>query len=244
MSKLSQIRTGRATSSQIYRIAKNFKNGKFLKPAMTYIDEVKMERKLNRSLDGGADSMAIRWGNYMEHRLFQKLGLEWSMTSKDTLIHPKEQFAPYWAGTPDLKSKSKVGEIKCYQLKHFCQIVDIFNSDHTQDEKIELLRESEPEIYWQTVSNAMLLNVSVGEMIVYAPCEAEMDEIRDELGDPELLDQPWKYRFILESENHELAVLPNDCDYDPINSFEFKIPMEDKIHLTKAMIEAIKLIEA
>lgn len=246
MSKLSALRTGRATSGQIYRIAKNFKNGKFLKPAITYIDEKKMERKLKRSLDGGADSQAIRWGNYMEHRLFQKLGLEWSMTSKTTLLHPKEQFAPYWAGTPDLMSSKKCGEIKCFQLKHFCLIVDVFNrfksGEITEAETIEILKVQEPEIYWQTVSNAMLMNVSIGEMIIYAPCESEMDEIREELSDPELLDEPWKYRFIVESDNADLAVIPDDCDYDPINTFEFKIPMEDKIHLTKAMIEAIKII--
>lgn len=248
MSELSPLRTGRATSGQIYRIAKNFKNGKFLKPALTYIDEIKMERRLKRSLDGGADSLSIRWGNYMEYRLFQKLGLEWSMSSKTTLTHPKEQFAPYWAGTPDLMSKTKCGEIKCFQLKHFCLIVDIFNrfkdGEITESETIELLKVNEPEVYWQTVSNAMLMDVSLCEIIIYAPCEAEMDEIREELGDPELLDEPWKYRFIVENNNSDLAVLPNECDYDPINSFEFKIPMEDKIHLTKAMIEAIKLIES
>lgn len=248
MSVLSKKRNGRATSSQIYRIAKNFKGGKFLKPAMTYIDEIKMERKLKRSLDGGADSQAIRWGNYMEHRLFQKLGLEWSMSSKDTIIHPDEKFGPYWAGTPDLIAQKKIGEIKCYQLKHFCQIVDVFNAhkngDLTEEEAVDILRAQEPEIYWQTVSNAMLCGINTGEMIVYAPCESEMDEIREELSDPELLDEPWKYRFIVESDNNDLAVLPNECDYDPINTFEFKIPTADKIHLTKAMIEAIKIIEA
>jgi len=88
-----------------------------------------------------------------------------------------------------------------------------------------------------------LCGVGIGEVIIYAPCEAEMDEIRDDLGDPELLDQPWKYRFIVEAENNELAVLPNDCIYQPINTFEFKIPTADKIHLTKAMTEAIKIIE-
>jgi len=245
---LNKLRTGRGTSSQIWRIAKNYKNGKFLKPAITYIDEIKMERRLNRSLDGGADSQAIRWGNFMESRLFQRLGLEWSMTSQETIVHPDEKFGPYWAGTPDLKAEKKCGEIKCYQLKHFCQIVDIFNKFKTKKiteaEAIELLKTNEPEIYWQTVSNAMILNVPVGEMIIYAPSEAEMPEIREELQDPEnQLDAPWKYRFIVESENHELAVLPMKSDYDSINTFEFKIPTEDKIHLTKAMIEAIKIIE-
>lgn len=252
MSNLSKIRTGRATSSQINRIAKNFKNGKFLKPAITYIEECKMERKLKRSLDNGADSMAIRWAYFMEWRLFQKLGLEWSFTSKLTLTHPKEEFAPYWCGTPDLMSKTKVGEIKNYQLKHFCQIVDIFNrfkdGKITEAQTIELLKVNEPEIYWQTVSNAMLMNVGIGEMIIYAPCEAEMEEIREQIMDPEcgfyVEHKPWNYRFIAELENHDLAVLPDDSEYNPINSFEFKIPMEDKIHLTKAMIEAIKIIES
>jgi hypothetical protein len=248
MSVLSKERNGRATSSQIYRIAKNYKGGKFLKPAITYIEEIKMERKLKRSLDGGADSQAIRWGNYMEHRLFQKLGLEWSMSSKDTIIHKDPKFAPYWSGTPDLMSKTKCGEIKCFQLKHFCQIVDVFNAfkngDLTEEETVDILRSQEPEIYWQTLSNAMLMGVSIGEMIIYAPSESEMDEIREDLGDPELLDEPWKYRFIVEQTNDELAVIPDESEYQSINTFEFKIPTADKIHLTKAMIEAIKIIEA
>lgn len=238
----NKLRAGRVTSSEIYRIAKNFKSGKFLKPALTYIEEVKMERKLKRSLDGGADSQAIRWGNFMEWRLFQKLGLEWSMTSKETIVHPKEQFAPYWSGTPDLKSSGKVGEIKCYQLKHFCQIVDVIKSGKTEKEIIDILRENEPQIYWQTVSNAMLLNVSKGEMIIYAPIESEMAEIREEITNYEAIDQ-WKFRFIVESEDHELAVLSDDGEYESINTFEFTIPMDDKIHLNKAMIEAIKIIE-
>jgi hypothetical protein len=247
MSVLSKERNGRATSGQIYRIAKNFKNGKFLKPAITYLDEKKFERKLKRSLDGGASSQAISWGNYMEHRLFQKLGLEWSMSSKSTIVHPDPKFAPYWCGTPDLMSKTKCGEIKCFQLKHFCSIVDIFNkfkSGHlTEVQAIEVLKVQEPEIYWQTVSNCMLMKVSIGEMIVYAPSESEMDEIREELGDPELLDEPWKYRFIVENDNNDLAVIPDACDYESINTFEFKVPMADKIHLTKAMIEWSKMLE-
>lgn len=259
MSELSAVRNGRATSGQIYRIAKNFKNGKFLKPAITYLDEKKMERKLKRSLDGGADSQAIKWGNFMEARLFEKLGLEWSMTSKLTLKHPKEKFESVWCGTPDLigESVKKVGEIKCYQLKHFCQIVDVFNrfnsGEITESEAIEILKVQEPEIYWQTVSNAMILGFETGEMIVYAPNETEIEEIRNDIlqaidavedeNKPLNILDPWKYKFIVDSPNNDLAVLPDDCEYESINTFEFKIPTEDKVHLTKAMIEAKKYLE-
>jgi hypothetical protein len=79
-------------------------------------------------------------------------------------------------------------------------------------------------------------------MIIYAPCESEMDEVRKDITNYEGSDQ-WHYRFIVEKENHELAVLPDDCIYDPINIFEFEIPAQDKTFLEDAMREAIKLIK-
>jgi hypothetical protein len=230
----NELRNGRITSSNIYKIANGYRPGGkniFLKPALTYIDELIMERELKRSLDGGAFSQPIKWGLYMENRLFQKLGLEWQMTSRDTLTHPDEEFAPYWAGTPDVKNDEMVGEIKCFQLKHFCQIVRVFNKHNkgllSKDETIEVLKDQESEIYWQTVSNAILLGVKTAQMIIYAPCESEMDEVRKDITNYEGADQ-WHYRFIVEKENHELAVLPDDCIYDPINIFEFEIPAQDK----------------
>jgi hypothetical protein len=78
------------------------------------------------------------------------------------------------------------------------------------------------------------------------PYKSEMEQIRELAQDPEYLSQiglePWQVRFIIEKEDSQLAVLPDDCKFKNLNIFEFEIPSEDKIFLTKRMMDANKLI--
>jgi hypothetical protein len=218
------IRHGRFTSSQAYRIVGT--------PAVrkTYIQEKAIERRLGSSLDGDAHSQAMAWGNFMELVVFNVLGLEYTIKSKETIVHSEYDF---WAGSPDLiVPGKKVAEIKCYQKKKFCLYTDaLLKGD------IELIKNDFKQEYWQVVSNAIILGLNVGELITYMPYESEMEFIKDLAANHDGADQ-WKYRFIAEMSNENLPVLKDGGYYKNVNKFEFEIPKEDIQLLTEKMIEA------
>ena len=103
-----------------------------------------------------------------------------------------------------------------------------------------------PDEYWQILSNAIIHGVPKGEAILYAPYESEMDEIRELAQDPEYLTEidmmPWEVRFITENSNSQLSVLPNDSSFKNLNIFEFELPTDDVIFLTKRIKMAEKLL--
>ena len=76
-------RTGRFTSSQMYRLVGS------LAVQKTYIKEIDIERKMQRCLDVGSYSQSMAWGRYMETRVFQLMPKSYSMVSKATILHPE-----------------------------------------------------------------------------------------------------------------------------------------------------------
>ena len=96
------------------------------------------------------------------------------------------------------------------------------------------------------VSNACIHKVDRMEAIVYMPYESEMEDIRELAEDPEYLSaiglMPWEVRFITEKPNSQLSVLPNDSSFKNLNIFEFYVPDEDVIFLTKRIISAGKIL--
>jgi hypothetical protein len=219
-------RIGNFTSSKIFHLTKSGKgeNG-FGATAITYIKETNIERKLGRSIDTGAYSKDMAWGSFLEHRVFDKMEYGYLLCSDETKLHPS---ISYWAGTTDLIiPKIKIGEIKCYQPKHFAEYTDAIL---TQD--VKYLKENCPEEYWQIVSNSIINNVAIGEAISYMPYQSELDELR-ELAEYYDGDDQWKYRFIAESPDSSLAYLPDNGYYKNLNRFEFEVPQEDKDFLTE-----------
>lgn len=251
---LNEARVGNFTSSQIYKLIpmgsrpmteeeliehkrlnpssrkKNIADG-FSDPGLTYIEEKKFEKILNRSLDTDAYSRAIAWGEFMEKRVFELIGLEYIITSKETNEHPTIKG---WSGSKDLfVPVIKVGEIKGYQLKKFCAYQEALRS-----KDVQRIRTDFPQEYWQMVSNAIINEVPKAEAILYAPYESEMLAIRAMADEYEEADA-WRYKFIYDSANHELPVLPDDSKYDNLVVFEFDVPEEDKELLTRRVKEAI-----
>lgn len=228
-------RTANFTSSQIWKLCKSDRSGKgFGAPALTYIKEKRMERKLKRSLDTGAFSKDINWGNFMEMRVFNILGLEYQIKSDETKMH---QTLPHWSGSADLVVPSvKIAEIKCYGLKKFCEYAEAIES-----KDIERIKNDFEAEYWQMVSNAIINQVPNAEAILYLPYENEMDEIREMAATYDGEDQ-FKYRFIAECQDWELSVMPDDSEYKNLNQFEFEVPKEDVEFLTNRVIEATKLL--
>jgi hypothetical protein len=231
-------RQGRFTSSQMFRLLGT--------PAVkkTYIKDINIERKMQRCLDVGSYSQSMAWGRYMETRVFQLMDKSYTMVSKETIVHPEKELEMFWSGSPDLIAfnkkgdAEKVSEVKCFYPKAFSELTDaILSKDIEQLKACHKGKE-----YWQVVSNAILCGVDTAEIISYMPKKSEMIEIRDDVSNFEGEDL-WQYRFIVERSDAELPVLNDHGFYDSLNVFTFEVPMEDKVKLTEAVINASSELE-
>lgn len=194
----------------------------------SYIQEKVFESRFETTLDTAPYNEAMSWGHLMEHYVYNLIGFEYRLASKDTLVHPKYDF---WAGTPDcIKKAGKVdyaiSEIKCYGKKKFALYVDCMKKGD-----LELFKAEFPQEYWQIVSNACITGLDYGEALAFMPYRSQYEEIKEIAENMEGSDI-WKYRFITEKSINDLNFLPDDGYYDSINRFEFKIPRIDKMELT------------
>lgn len=238
----NQPRIGNVTSSEIAALTSKDKSGKgFGKPALTYIAECNMERRLGRSLTEEVNARPLTWGKLLERRPFDLLGLEYSLTSTDTIVHPT---IPYWAGSPDggKNAPKTVIDIKCpITLKSFCQLVDAglaggieqIREDHKDGEKY----------YWQLVSNAILTGSDWAELIVYMPYKSELEDIRMMAQNVDA-DQLSKHYWIAMAGEDDLPYLLDDGIYKNVNVFAFEVPETDKKLLTDCVLRAGKMLVA
>lgn len=248
------LRVGNITSSEgAVAIMSNGKaKGSFGKPALTYIDECNFERRLGRSIDTESNAKPLTWGKLVESRVFELLGLEYQLVSKETIQHPT---IDYWVGSPDANKFDEgktVVDIKCpITLKSFCQLVapvyeelyDAGDIDHglVAMNVIRAEHRDGDKYYWQLVSNAILTNSKFAELIVYCPYKSELDAIREMIakGDGEMQS---KYGWINWAQDNELPWIPDGGYYKNINVIRFEVPAEDKIALHQRMVEAGKLL--
>jgi hypothetical protein len=228
----NEKRVGKFTSSKVYLLIGKGRGHYFTVAAQTYIAEKRHERKLGRSLDMGNYSRSSAWGLFLEQYVYQHfVGLSYEISASETKINPN---IPYHAGSTDLLvAGKKVSDIKCFEPRKFCEIVECFLLKDLEQFKQKFKAE-----YWQLVSNALIHDVSRAESIVYMPTEEDLSEIKEMAMDYQGADQ-WKYRFIYESDNHELAYIPNGSKYNSLNRLEFEVPQEDIDFLT----ERLKLAE-
>lgn len=237
MSKIVEnaLRIGRATSSQIHRLMTNGKGPNGIgAPAVTYIEEINIERKMGVSLDTDAYSKDMAWGSFLEPRVEKMLEFGYQLVSNATAAHPTIKC---WAGSKDfIVPSKKVSELKCYQRKKFAQYTDVLLL-----KDIDILRSAFPAEYWQAVSNAIIENVENAECMTYMPYQSELPEIREEAENYDGPDQ-WKYRFIFESEDYQLAYLPDGGYYKNLNRFEFKVPQADINLLTERILLVEKML--
>ena len=239
-------RVGRFTSSNIWKLTTTDRSGKgFGAPALTYIEEKRAERSLGRSIDLGKSSQATIWGKVMEHYCNKfHLGLEYTFDSKEPIVNPKLKFH---SGSPDFYSDLIAGDIKSNEPKRHYELS--MNLLKVKDGIITLdeFKKLEKEVYWQVVSNCIILGKPKGEIIAYTPTYAQLELIRQEIEETNVLEKleinPWQARFIIESEFHNLPYIPEWSEFPNFTSFIFDVPTEDIIFLTKKVIEANELLE-
>lgn len=236
----NQHRIGNFTSSEIVALTKKGKDRKsFGAPALTYIEECKMERRLGRSLSTEVDARATSWGSLVESRVFDLLGLEYRLCSKETLVHPD---FPFWAGSPDGDKTNTVPDFKCpLTLKSFCQLVDPIYEGFEGIDAMARIREEHKDgekYYWQIVSNSCIKGYEFGELIVYMPYLEELLEIKEMAR----RDGSGKYKWIDYADINELPYLLPGGYYRNLNVIRFEIPKADKKVLTETVVVAGKLL--
>ena len=234
----NNLRHGNFTSSEIVALTKVAKDGKsFGAPAMTYIQETNMERRLGRSLTDEVNARPLTWGKTLEPRCFELLGLEYSLISQETIQHSNINF---WAGSPDGIKEDTVIDIKCpITLKSFCNLVDPLYNGLTGMDAMNAIRDAHKDgdkYYWQIVSNAILTGSKFGELIVYVPFLSELTEIREMAeGNPAAY-------WIWSASDEELPYLVDGGYYKNLNIIRFEIPEEDKQLLSDRVLAAGKLL--
>lgn len=257
MIKNSILRCGNFTSSEIGKLMTLATDGKsWGDAALTYIEETNFERKLGRSISDEVSAKPLSWGSLLESRVFNLLGLEYTYTSKETIVHPEIE---YWAGSKDglkLGEGKTVWDAKCpITLKSFCQLVDpLYNGldgmeamnairkGYKDKKGIKHKKHKEGDIYyWQIVSGAILDKCEYGELIVYMPYQSELEEIKAMTFDLPGEDLQ-KYYWITMAGEDELPYLIDGGYYRNLNILRFVVPEEDKRFLTSKVLEASKLL--
>ena len=228
----SPLRNGNITSSTCFKL---FGSNSIYN---TYIEEKNLERKLGRSLTSEAYSNDMAWGTFLESRVNDLLGTSYYLCSNDTSVHKDYDF---WSGTKDFiiydgNTKVGISELKCYQPKNFAKYSDaIMLHDFT------ILKKDFAKEYWQAVSNAIIEQVDIAELLCYCPYKSELSAIRQMAVDYDKADS-WKYDFIYKKEDSWLAWIPDGGYYKNLNIFRFIVPQTDKDLLTSKIKEAGKLL--
>lgn len=233
--KNNLLRVGNFTSSEIVALTKEGKQkGSFGALALTYIEECNMERRLGRSLNDDSNAKAIVWGKFLESRAFDLLGMEYTLNSQETVIHPLFQC---WSGSADGFKNDSVIDIKCpFTLKSFCQLVDCGGD-------INKLRETHKDgdkYYWQLVSNAIINNKPFAELVVYLPYQSELQEIREATANYD--GDQHKLMFINLSTDDEIPYLVDGGYYKNLNIIRFEVPQADKDFLHNKVVQAEQLL--
>lgn len=234
-------RIGNFTSSEIVALTTKGKDKKsFGAPALTYIEETNFERLLGRSLTTEADARALSWGKLLEPRVFDLLGIEYSLSSKETIVHPT---IPYWAGSPDGSKAGTTADFKApLTLKSFIRLVQPLYEGLTGMDAMDKVREEHKDgdkFYWQIVSNAILQGNRFGELIAYMPYFSELNEIRAMARHHE---QAGKFKWVDYASDDELPYLIDGGYYQNLNIIRFEIPEADKKLLTDCVLKAGEML--
>lgn len=238
----NKARIGNFTSSEIVALTKFAKDKiSFGEKALTYIKQTNMERRLGRSLDVETNAKPLTWGKLLEVKAFNLLGIEYSLSSTETDVHPN---IPYWSGSKDGIKADKgktVIDIKCpMTLDSFCNLVDPLYNDMTGMDAMNWIKDNHKDgekYYWQIVSNAIINQCQFGELIVYVPYRSELDEIR-QMAQMVPAEHLSKHYWIAMANEDDLPFLIDGGFYKNINVIRFEIPLEDKLFLAGQVTKA------
>ena len=236
-------RVARFTSSKVFVLMVNG-NGKYGlgAGAITYISQKAMELELGRGISLPVNKWEMNWGKLWEVWVHWQLGSEYELVIDKTTIHTKHSF---WSGSEDFQVKVDGGcisELKCYQMENHYKY-----SKCLQKQNTELFKKEFPSEYWQIVSNSCIHNTKYGEAIAFMPTEENLIEMRQLVDETDyiekhLKDDPFKYIFVVQRPLWDLPFIPSHSDFPSMTKFRFEVPIEDKVALTKRVLDANKLL--
>lgn len=247
------MRSGNFSSSEIHKLMSKGRGAFTIENVgssfNTYVQEKKFEQRHKRSLSNRINTKPIVWGQVMEGYVFENLPLEYKEMNEFGRLFHKD--INHWCGIPDVIRKDVVSDIKCpSSLLIYSKLIDSFENG------LEAFKTSHKEYYWQLVSNAILTNVSKGELIVFMPKKSELTKVQTYVRglDVEKLEAdkgitPYQFNFIdteIEAfllENIKPSYVPylkDESDYKSLTKFEFDIPKEDMDALTERVKLAVK----
>ncbi len=235
----NEERIGNFTSSEIYRlVGKGVKKDSLSKPALTYIEEKRMERRLGRPLGTESNARQLRWGQAMEPYANMLNGKDVIYSSSDTHVHP---FYSFWSGSRDYqRGENTVGDYKCpYTLKSFVQLIQPLYDGLDGIDAMNWIRTNHMDgekYYWQLVSNGCIGDFTHAELCVFMPYKDQLDDIKEDIeGIPE-------YDFMRWAIEGELPYLIEGGEFQNINTIRFEIPQEDKDLLESKVKQAGELL--
>ena len=234
-------RAGNFSSSKINKLTKTSTGGKgFGVPALTYIEEKRMEKRLQRQLEKETTGRAAMWGQFIQHRVTNVLLDSGCKPTKDVRrAHPTVE---NWTGAEDyVRSEpfSAMGEIKCFELKNFVKTHEAATIGWAT------LKDDCPEVAWQLVSHVILglqnkvITEPKAELTLYVPYLEELSAIRAEADQG---DTPYEFQWIKYAKDEELPYLIKGADFQNLTSFVFDIPKEDMDFLTSRVELANKFL--
>lgn len=272
MEKLSNIRIGRATSSDISALASNGRiKGEPGAPFYTYVEECIMERFFKQRLENDAEVKAFSWGKLCEKIVHNMIGFEYEFHSNTTIVHPKHK---EWVGSPDgskgmqfielfekdgvfsfdgekIKKCDTITDIKCpltrkgfYNLIKRLYTFDGF--DATPKEEV-----NGNEII-QLIRNDSKEGEKYYWQLVSNACitKSKYAELIVFMPYFEQLEEIKKYNESLEepfwlvarAKDDELPYIYKESGIKNLNIIRFEVPIEDKIFIEKRVTMAIEKI--
>lgn len=207
------------------------------KPALTYIEEKRMERRLGRPLGLESNARTLKWGHALEPYANAKNG-NVIYSSNETHVHSNYDF---WVGSRDYqRGLDTVGEYKCpFTLKSFIQLVQPLYDGLEGMDAINWIRENHPDgekYYDQIVSNACIGGFKYGELAVYMPYKNDLEQMKKDFeGDGTMYWFCW-------ATDEELPYLIEGGEFKDFNVIRFEIPQEDKELLELKVKQAGELL--
>lgn len=245
-------RVGKMTSSENWKVMKPGKGKYFADVALTYIEDVRLERHLGRSIETETQAKPLSWGTLCEPFVHNQLGTEYRLCSNETVVHPD---IDCWSGSPDGEKFNESGiadtimDIKCpHTLTSFCRLVDPMRylDGIAAMNKIRDTHTDGDKFYYQLLSNAILKRAKYAELIVFAPYKSMLEAIRSSihsLPGHELK----KYYWIIGADDDELPWLPDPAEdgkpnskYQSLNILRFEVPKADKELMVERILRAKK----
>jgi len=215
-----EIRLSRVTSSECYRVLSK-------KTCETYVEQIRNQKKLKRSLQKEANAKPLLWGKLCESYLKSKheFNITYPNVKEVTLKHSD---LDNWCGTPDSITEDSVADIKApWTLQSFIDLEKI-----VKKKDIEYFKTVNPKYYWQLVSNSIICNKKFAELIVYCPYYDELSDIILHINDNLDLMACRTFTFM---EFDELPFIYKDSDFKDLNIFKFEVPNSDKELLTETI---------